>query len=233
MAKQLLVGDYFVFETRLNTHLVALGLFGARLHPVPELQPGMGTLGMPRAQTEQRKWSMCWFWWSRAAEGECPAMSLTCSPLSSQDSARAGTASRDRRAQPWGSSCAHPGTTEMHGEGAQVGTFLFGLAWCFLCEITDYLGKGAAGPCPDIPVPLLFCKRNFLSGAASQFICSIHQCPPSSFGRALGHPGLALQGQGLCQLPALGALPFLCPCHLCPSCCRSRWEGMDVRLGSH
>lgn len=31
MAKQLLVGDGFVFETRLNT---LLGLFGACLHPV-------------------------------------------------------------------------------------------------------------------------------------------------------------------------------------------------------
>lgn len=45
MAKQLLVGDCFVFETRLSTLLVVLGLFGACLHPVPELQPGRGTSG--------------------------------------------------------------------------------------------------------------------------------------------------------------------------------------------
>lgn len=51
MAKQLLVGDCFVFETRLSPLLVLLGPFGACLHPVPE--PGRGTLGMAWAQTER------------------------------------------------------------------------------------------------------------------------------------------------------------------------------------
>lgn len=185
ISKQLLVGGCFVFETRLNTLLVVLGLFGACLHPVPELQPGTGTSRVHQAQAERGKCPVCWSWWSGAARGElCQEgaqhwVFLMWSPLSSQDSARAGTATQDRRARPWGSSSAPPGTTEIHREGAQV---LLWFGQDFPCQIRDYLGKGAAGPCPDIPIPMLFGKRDFLSGAASQFIASIHQCPPSSLG---------------------------------------------------
>lgn len=137
---------------------------------------------------------MCWFWWSGTAGAElCQAgaqqrVSLRCPPLSSQDSARAGMASQDRPARPWGSSSAHPGTTETHREDAQV------LLWL---GIRDYLGKGAAGPCPDIPVPLLFGKRDFLSRAASQFIPICTSALPAALGHAAGSGAV----------PAPGALP--------------------------
>lgn len=172
-AKQLLVGDCFVFETRLSSLLVLLGLFGSCLHhPVPELQPR----GTPWAQAGRRRCPCAGFGGQELLGQSCarqvPAVGVPdVSPLSSQDSARAGTASQDRPARPWGCSSARPGTTETHREAAQV---LLWLGQDFLGHIRDYLGKGAAGPCPDIPAPLLFGKRDFLSGAppSSSPVCT-------------------------------------------------------------